>query len=228
MDCALLKHLNLAIIEDNDDICRFLKDFFSSYFKSVISFTDGSCNLSIFNDIHIVILDIMLPFEDGFSLCSKIKLQNPELPIIFLTAKNNIDDKIKGITIADDYLVKPFEPLELLARVNAIVNKKYPSIIEVRHLLFNIHTKRLYNKINNEEILLTDKQLNLFLYFIHNKNVNLSKEQIISHLWEDYGNYGNLSVHIKHLRDKIEINPQNPTIIETIYGYGYRLNCYPR
>ncbi|MCY9549276.1 response regulator transcription factor [Lysinibacillus xylanilyticus] len=224
MDCAMLKHLNLVIIEDNEDICEFLQDFFSNYFKSVICFKDGTCNLSIFNDIHIVILDIMLPFEDGFSLCSRIKLQNPELPIIFLTAKNNIDDKIKGITMADDYLVKPFDPLELLARVNSIANKKYHSIIEIKHLLFNMQTKRLHNKLNNEEIFLTDKQLNLFLYFIHNKNINLSKEQIMSYLWENYSTYGNLSVHIKHLRDKIEFDPQKPTIIETIYGYGYRLN----
>ncbi|MCH7322947.1 MULTISPECIES: response regulator transcription factor [Solibacillus] len=175
----------------------------------------------------VVILDVMLPGLDGFSIGKRIKRENNELPIIMLSARTAVEDKIEGLNFADDYLTKPFHPDELVARVEVLLRRyqKNDDIIDLQHL--KIHTKemRIMDSIANEEIQLTSKQFYLFQYFIRHLNQILTKEQLYEGVWEEAYIEGDktLMVHIRYLREKIELNPAKPLIIETIRGIGYRV-----
>lgn len=175
----------------------------------------------------VVILDVMLPGLDGFSIGKRIKRENSELPILMLSARTAVEDKIEGLNFADDYLTKPFHPDELVARVEVLLRRyqKNDDVLELQHL--KIHTKemRVINGNDNEEIQLTGKQFHLFQYFIRHLNQILTKEQLYEGVWGEAYIEGDktLMVHVRYLREKIELNPAKPLIIETIRGIGYRV-----
>ncbi|QDQ00934.1 response regulator transcription factor [Lysinibacillus fusiformis] len=175
----------------------------------------------------VVILDVMLPGLDGFSIGKRIKRENSELPILMLSARTAVEDKIEGLNFADDYLTKPFHPDELVARVEVLLRRyqKNDDVLELQHL--KIHTKemRVINSNDNEEIQLTGKQFYLFQYFIRHLNQILTKEQLYEGVWGEAYIEGDktLMVHVRYLREKIELNPAKPMIIETIRGIGYRV-----
>lgn len=175
----------------------------------------------------VVILDVMLPGLDGFSIGKRIKRENSELPILMLSARTAVEDKIEGLNFADDYLTKPFHPDELVARVEVLLRRyqKNDDVLELQHL--RIHTKemRIINSNDNEEIQLTGKQFYLFQYFIRHLNQILTKEQLYEGVWGESYIEGDktLMVHVRYLREKIELNPAKPMIIETIRGIGYRV-----
>ncbi|MEK4426869.1 response regulator transcription factor [Solibacillus sp. FSL K6-1523] len=175
----------------------------------------------------VVILDVMLPGLDGFSIGKRIKRENNELPILMLSARTAVEDKIEGLNFADDYLTKPFHPDELVARVEVLLRRyqKNDDVLDLQHL--KIHTKemRIMDNLTNEEIQLTNKQFYLFQYFIRHLNQILTKEQLYEGVWEEAYIEGDktLMVHIRYLREKIEVNPAKPLIIETIRGIGYRV-----
>lgn len=177
--------------------------------------------------VDIVILDVMLPGLDGFSIGKRIKRENSELPILMLSARTAVEDKIEGLNFADDYLTKPFHPDELVARVEVLLRRyqKNDDVFELQHL--KIHTKemRVINSNENEEIQLTGKQFYLFQYFIRHLNQILTKEQLYEGVWGEAYIEGDktLMVHVRYLREKIELNPAKPMIIETIRGIGYRV-----
>ncbi|MFJ7736943.1 response regulator transcription factor [Lysinibacillus sp. NPDC097287] len=175
----------------------------------------------------VVILDVMLPGLDGFSIGKRIKRENSELPILMLSARTAVEDKIEGLNFADDYLTKPFHPDELVARVEVLLRRyqKNDDVLELQHL--KIHTKelRVINSNDSEEIQLTGKQFYLFQYFIRHLNQILTKEQLYEGVWGEAYIEGDktLMVHVRYLREKIELNPAKPLIIETIRGIGYRV-----
>lgn len=175
----------------------------------------------------VVILDVMLPGLDGFSIGKRMKKENSELPILMLSARTAVEDKIEGLNFADDYLTKPFHPDELVARIEVLLRRyqKNDDVLEIQHL--KIHTKemRVINNNVQEEIQLTGKQFYLFQYFIRHLNQILTKEQLYEGVWGETYIEGDktLMVHIRYLREKIELNPAKPQIIETIRGIGYRL-----
>src|SRR5690606_17832072 len=175
----------------------------------------------------LAILDVMLPGLDGFSIGKRLKRENSTLPILMLSARTAVEDKLEGLSFADDYVTKPFHPDELAARIEVLLRRfqKNEQTIELQHL--RIHTKELHivNKQTNEEILLTGKQFLLFQCFIRHLNQILTKEQLYEQVWGESYIEGDktLMVHIRYLREKIELDPSQPTIIETIRGIGYRV-----
>lgn len=175
----------------------------------------------------LVILDVMLPGLDGFSIGKRIKKEQPDLPILMLSARTAIEDKVEGLSFADDYLTKPFHPDELAARVEVLLRRfnKNDEILKLKHL--TIHTKdmRIVNHETGEEILLTGKQYQIFQYFLRHLNQILTKEQLYEGVWGEPYIEGDktLMVHIRYLREKLEKDPKNPEIIETIRGIGYRV-----
>ena len=175
----------------------------------------------------IVVLDVMLPGLDGFSIGKRIKKENKELPILMLSARTAVEDKIEGLNFSDDYLTKPFHPDELVARLEVLLRRyqKNDDVLELQHL--KIHTKemRVINRQTNDEIQLTGKQFYLLQFFIRHLNQILTKEQLYEGVWGESYIEGDktLMVHIRYLREKIEINPAKPMIIETIRGIGYRV-----
>ncbi|MGE7109800.1 response regulator transcription factor [Lysinibacillus sp. NPDC047702] len=175
----------------------------------------------------IAILDVMLPGLDGFSIGKRIKRENQEIPILMLSARTAVEDKIEGLNFADDYLTKPFHPDELVARVEVLLRRyqKNDDVLELQHLKIFTKEMRIIHTESDEEIQLTGKQFYLFQYFIRHLNQILTKEQLYEGVWGESYIEGDktLMVHIRYLREKIEINPAKPTIIETIRGIGYRV-----
>lgn len=175
----------------------------------------------------IAILDVMLPGLDGFSIGKRIKRENQEIPILMLSARTAVEDKIEGLNFADDYLTKPFHPDELVARVEVLLRRyqKNDDVLELQHLKIFTKEMRIIHSETDEEIQLTGKQFYLFQYFILHLNQILTKEQLYEGVWGESYIEGDktLMVHIRYLREKIELNPAKPTIIETIRGIGYRV-----
>ncbi|WP_102273550.1 response regulator transcription factor [Cytobacillus massiliigabonensis] len=176
----------------------------------------------------LVILDVMLPGLDGFTVGQRIKKEAPYVPILMLSARTAVDDKLQGLQFADDYVTKPFHPDELAARIEVLLRRSGLSVsneIKLGHLCVNLSENTIIDQRNGEEIILTGKQYQIFMHFIKHPNQILTKEQIYESVWGEQYMEGDktLMVHIRYLREKIETNPSAPEIIETIRGIGYRV-----
>lgn len=217
----------ILYIEDEKEIGQWVTKELTERGFDVTWLESGEGVEHYIESADVVILDVMLPGLDGFSIGKRIKRENNELPILMLSARTAVEDKIEGLNFADDYLTKPFHPDELVARVEVLLRRyqKNDDVLDLQHL--KIHTKemRIMDSIANEEIQLTSKQFYLFQYFIRHLNQILTKEQLYEGVWEEAYIEGDktLMVHIRHLREKIELNPAKPLVIETIRGIGYRV-----
>lgn len=170
------------------------------------------------NSYDLILLDVMLPYLSGFELIEKIK----EVPIIFLTAKGNIEDKIHGLTSgAEDYIVKPFEMLELIARINIVLRRKQTKEHAITIGAASIDLDQKIAKLNGEEVELTPQEFNLLEVMIQNKNLALSRDKLLELAWGyDYGgDTKTVDVHIQKLRKKLDLEQH----IKTVYKLGYRL-----
>lgn len=178
----------------------------------------------------LVILDIMLPRIDGWQVCRSLK-QNPRtsnIPIIMLSALSELNDKLKGFDLGtDDYVTKPFSPRELIVRVKRVLARSesrnsVPKMIRIGSL--EIDKETLAAKRDNQEISFTEKEGAILKLLINNPGKVFSHSQILDAAWgeDNIVEYGNIDVHIRHLREKIEQDPDNPRLIETVKGEGYR------
>lgn len=223
-----MSHLKkLLYIEDDKEIGSWTKANLEDRGYTVTWLTYGDQASSIVNDHHLVILDVMLPGLDGFTIGQRLKKAAPHVPILMLSARTSVDDKLQGLQFADDYLTKPFHPDELAARIEVLLRRNGPVLpekITVGHLSIYPDENRIENN-HGEEILLTGKQFKIFMYLLNHPNQILTKEQIYETVWGDPYLEGDksLMVHIRHLREKIELDPSNPIILETIRGIGYRV-----
>ena len=183
---------------------------------------------------ELVILDVMLPGEDGFSILKKLRAAPSlrRLPIIMITAKSSELDTVRGLDCgADDYITKPFSPSEMVARVKAhlaryerLIGSGQPSneIIEIRGLKIDKTARRVW--VNGEEKTFTSKEYDLLTFLAENPNRVFTKEELFREIWdmESVGDIATVTVHIKKIREKIEFNTAKPQYIETIWGVGYR------
>ena len=180
----------------------------------------------------VALLDIMLPGMDGFSLCETIRHGDPYIGIIMASAKGQESDKIRGLSIgADDYMTKPFSPSELVARVKAhlsryerLVNSAQPEndIIEIRGIKIDKTARRVF--VNGEEKVFTTKEFDLLTFLAEHPNHVYTKEELFKEIWDmdSIGDIATVTVHIKKIREKIELDTSKPQYIETIWGVGYR------
>ena len=183
-------------------------------------------------DVGVAILDIMLPGIDGFEVCRSIRATDKKIGIIMLTARSQEMDKITGLmTGADDYMTKPFSPSELVARVKAHLNRyerlvssnvKENSIIEIRGIKIDKTARRVW--VNGEEKNFTSREFDLLTFLAENPNHVFTKEELFRKIWDmdSVGDIATVTVHIKKIREKIEVNSAKPQYIETIWGVGYR------
>lgn len=219
--------VRVLYIEDEREIGRWVTSDLTKRGYEVIWLESGEEAEKHILSVDIAILDVMLPGLDGFSIGKRMKNKMRDLPILMLSARTAVEDKIEGLNFADDYLTKPFHPDELAARVEVLLRRfqKQEEILELQHL--DIFTKdwRIMDKLTGEEILLTGKQYHLFKYFMQHINQILTKEQLFEGVWGETYFEGDktLMVHIRYLREKLEKNPAKPTIIETVRGIGYRV-----
>lgn len=216
-------HNHILVVEDDKDISKNIKNILNQEGFVVTLKSDGkdlSEDVALYD---LILMDIMLPYQDGIILAKKIK-NLKEIPILFLTARHDINTKLEGLNLGDDYLSKPFNPLELIARINNILdNYSRPPNYKISHITVRPQEKRIF--IDKKEVILTKTEKDLFFYFFENKNRNLEKDQIINYIWP-WGEATDsiLAVYIKKLRGKL--NDSNAKVITTIYGIGYRLNTF--
>lgn len=217
----------ILYVEDEMEIGEWVEKDLTSRGHSVTWLKSGEEIAKYLPTAEIVVLDVMLPGLDGFSIGRRIKKDYKDLPILMLSARTSVEDKIEGLDFADDYLTKPFHPDELAARVEVLLRRHQMQIdvIEIQHLTIFSKDMRIVMRETNEEIQLTGKQYHLLQYFLRHLNQILTKEQIYEGVWGERYIEGDktLMVHIRYLREKIEKNPAAPTIIETIRGIGYRV-----
>ena len=219
----------ILIIEDEESIRGFLKINLKRNGYEVIEADNGELGvkLALKEKPAIIILDVMLPGIDGFKVCKIIRNEDEKVGIIMLTAKSQDLDKIMGLEYgADDYIIKPFNPMELLLRIKALLRRisdyeEKKGIIQGKFKL-DIYAKRIFK--NNKEIDLTPKEYSIIKLFIENPNKAFSRDELMDLVWgEDYiGDPKIVDVNIRRLRSKIECSSLNEKFIETIWGFGYR------
>lgn len=217
----------ILYIEDDIEIGSIVKEDLEQRGYLVRWLTSGEGMEEAFGDTDLIILDVMLPGLDGFTVGRRLKSNHPEIPILMLSARTAVDDKLQGLQFADDYVTKPFHPEELAARIEVLLRRNrqaLPEVIQIGHLTVNIMENRIL-KDDGEEVLLTAKQRQIFMYLLEHPNRILTKEQMYEAVWGESYLEGDktLMVHIRYLREKIEEEPSSPKIIETIRGLGYRV-----
>ena len=219
----------ILIIEDEESIRGFLKINLKRNGYEVIEADNGELGvkLALKEKPAIIILDVMLPGIDGFKVCKIIRNEDEKVGIIMLTAKSQDLDKIMGLEYgADDYIIKPFNPMELLLRIKALLRRisdyeEKKGIIQGKFKL-DIYAKRIFK--NNKEIDLTPKEYSIIKLFIENPNKAFSRDELMDLIWgENYiADPKIVDVNIRRLRSKIECSSLNEKFIETIWGFGYR------
>lgn len=221
----------ILYIEDDREIGSWVEQDLKRRGYEVDWLTSGDGAVERVADADIVILDVMLPGLDGFTVGQRLKKASPQTPILLLSARTAVDDKLQGLQFADDYLTKPFHPDELAARIEVLL-RRYGGKAESRrlrlgHLDVDPDGHLVVDRRTGEEIVLTGKQLQIFMYLAKHPNRILTKEQIYEAVWGEPYFEGDktLHVHIRHLREKIEEDPGAPAIIETIRGIGYRVKA---
>lgn len=223
----------IFIIEDEEAIASLEKDYLelSGFEVEIESNGIAGQKKAIDEDFDMFILDIMLPGADGFEICEKIR-KVKDTPILMVTAKKEDIDKIRGLGLgADDYITKPFSPSELVARVKAHLsryerlkktNAVKSDIITIRSLKIDKAARRVW--VDGDEKQLTTKEFELLTFLAENPNHVFSKEELFRKIWnmDSIGDIATVTVHIKKIREKIEVDKTNPQYIETIWGVGYR------
>jgi len=224
--------MNILIAEDDNDIRELIKLHLSKEDYTVFLAEDGKKAIDIFdtNNIDLAVLDIMLPFVDGFNILKHIR-NTSEIPVIFLTARGNDEDKILGLGLGgDDYMVKPFSPIELTARIQAQLRRYYKYAtgkqndrIVLGYLILDKTSCEILR--NNVPLELNAKEFKILELLIENPGKVYTKKQIYETIWEDtyYGDDNTIMVHISHIRDKIEEDPKKPQYLKTIRGIGYKM-----
>jgi DNA-binding response OmpR family regulator len=222
----------ILIIEDEMDIAELERDYLEvNGFGSDIAWTgEEGLNLARTHSYNLILLDLMLPGIDGFELCKKLR-EFLDIPILMVTARKEDIDKIRGFDRgADDYIVKPFTPSELIARVKAhisrydrLISREAPKDeIEIKNLRVDLDSRRVY--IDNEEKPFTAKEFDLLVFLATHPDRVFTKEHLFERLWgyDSFGDITTVTVHIRKIREKIEEDPSAPVFIETIWGVGYR------
>lgn len=223
----------ILIIEDEVAIADLEKDYLELSGFEVEIENDGTTGLAraLAEEFDLFILDLMLPGTDGFEICKQIR-EKKNTPILMVSAKKDDIDKIRGLGLgADDYVTKPFSPSELVARVKAHLaryerligsNLIENDIVEIRGIKIDKTARRIW--VNGEEKAFTTKEFDLLTFLAENPNHVFSKEELFRKIWdmESVGDIATVTVHIKKIREKIEMDTSKPQYIETIWGVGYR------
>lgn len=220
---------NILYIEDNERIGTWVKEELEQRGYAVQWLLSGEGAEAEAAQYDVVILDIMLPGLDGFTVGKRLKKAAPAVPVLLLTARTSVDDKVEGLQFADDYVTKPFHTDELVARLEVLIRRSSgvssDRIKLGTHIEVDTKLQTVYDKRTGEEIILTGKQHQILMYFLRHPNQVLPKEQLYEAVWQEAYIPGDKTVlvHLHRLRQKLERNPETPEIIETLKGIGYRV-----
>ena len=227
--------INILVCDDDKEIVEAIEIYLSQDGYRIFKAYDGEQAIELLNeeDIHLLIMDIMMPKLDGIRATMKIR-EYSSIPIIILSAKSEDTDKIWGLNIgADDYICKPFNPLELVARVKSnlrrytslgSLNSDNKMIYQVGGLVLNDDTKQV--TVDDEPVKMTPIEYNILLLLMKNQGKVFSINQIYESIWNEdaIGADNTVAVHIRHIREKIEINPKEPRYLKVVWGVGYKID----
>lgn len=227
---------NILIVEDEKDIAIAIEAYLSNQGYEVHIANNGIEGLEVLEKekIHLAIVDVMMPKMDGITFVMKLRAKH-DFPVIMLSAKSEEVDKIMGLNIgADDYVTKPFRPLELLARVNSQIRRysRYlnmvqkedvnENIFEAGGLELNLDTKEVF--VDEKLVKLTPSEFKILSLLIQNKGRVFSADEIYERVWNEQAvNTDTIMVHVRNIREKIEINPKNPKYLKVVWGVGYKI-----
>ena len=223
---------NILICDDEKDIVNALKIYLYDANYAIFEAFNGKEALEVIrqHDIHLVLLDIMMPELDGIQTMLKIR-ENSNVPIILLTAKSEDSDKVLGLTVgADDYITKPFNPIEVSARVRSQLRRYMqlgggnvkPDVLRVGGIELDDKEKTV--TLDGDPIALTPTEYDILKLLMQNPGQVFSPKEIYQKIWNDlpYGSENTVAVHIRHLREKLEINPAEPRYLKVVWGQGYK------
>lgn len=224
---------NILIIEDEQSIAELERDYLEISGFSVDIASDGDTGLqkALKGDYALIILDLMLPGKDGFQVCKEVR-EVKDIPIIIVSARKDDIDKIRGLGLgADDYVTKPFSASEMVARVKAHMaryarlvgsGREESGVIEIHGLKIDPSARRVF--VNGEERTFTTKEFDLLCFLASHPNHVYTKAELFKEIWkmDSVGDIATVTVHIKKIREKIEMDSAKPQYIETIWGVGYR------
>ena len=224
---------NVLICDDQPDILNALKIYLSAEGYGVFEAANGQEALQVLAraDIHLVLMDVMMPVMDGIVATAKIR-EASNVPIILLTAKSETEDLVLGLNVgADDYITKPFVPVEVLARVRSQLRRyaklgsrpDSDSTLTVGGISLNDATKEV--TVDGEPVTLTPIEYNILKFLMQRPGKVYSTKALYEEVWQEpaYGSEGAVAVHIRHLREKIEIDPSNPRYLKVVWGQGYKM-----
>jgi DNA-binding response OmpR family regulator len=223
--------MKILIIEDEEELVKTVKSYLEQegfLCETARSYFEAEDSLSVFK-YDIIILDLTLPGGDGLDLMKLIKGSNKQAGLLIVSAKNSLDDKIRGLDMgADDYLTKPFHLAELNSRIKSLARRRHfegANELIFNEIKINIDSKEVF--VNGNIVYLTKKEFEILLYFITNRNRVITRESIAEHVWDDSiscaDNYDFIYSHIKNIRKKIELN-NGRDYLHNIYGIGYKFS----
>lgn len=218
----------VLVVDDDQSIVELLRDFLENDGFQVFTANDASKAMEVFQQqaIHCIILDIMMPGQNGFELCRQLREQS-NVPLLFLSARSDDVDKIRGLALGgDDYIVKTASPGEIVARVKAVLRRSNVQqefmrrILKYGSLTMDLTIREV--KVDGELIALTPKEYDLLQLFAEHPKYVFSYEQLLGKFWEGVGDKHTVRVHLSRLREKIEADPNQPKFIVNVWGIGYR------
>ncbi|MCI6951366.1 MAG: response regulator transcription factor [Clostridium sp.] len=225
---------SILICDDDSDIAAALEIYLKAEGYRTLRAANGREALDVASreTVHLALMDIMMPGMDGIAATVQLREQY-NFPIILLTAKSEDSDKVLGLTLgADDYVTKPFNPMEVLARVKSQLRRytllgglsERPELLVCRDIVLDDAQKRVTQ--GGEEVSLTPIEYSILKLLMENRNRVFSSRQIYESVWNDaaYGAENTVAVHIRHLREKLEIDPANPRVLKVVWGHGYKLS----
>ena len=224
---------NILICDDEKDIVNALKIYLADSNYTFFEGCTGKEAIEVINnnEIHLVLMDIMMPEMDGMTAMMKIR-ETSNVPVILLTAKSEDNDKILGLTVgADDYITKPFNPIEVMARVRSQLRRYMQlggtevksSVLRIKGIELDDNSKEVL--VDGENASLTPIEFDILKFLMENCNKVYSPKEIYRAVWKDspLGSENTVAVHIRHLREKIEINPNDPRYLKVVWGQGYKI-----
>lgn len=226
---------NILVVDDDKEIVKAIEIYLGKENYKIFKAYDGKQALNQIktNNIQLVILDIMMPQKDGIETLEEIR-KDKKIPVIMLSAKSEDIDKINGLNCgSDDYVTKPFNPVELIARVNALIRRytqfgtieEKKNLIKSGELVIDDELKKV--SVDSQEVKLTPTEYNILKFLTQNKGKVFSIDEIYTNVWdeESYAAENIIAVHIRHIREKIEINPKEPKYLKVIWGVGYKVEA---
>ena len=226
----------VVVVDDDETVSDVVRRYLEREGYEVETATDGTAALrqALAHPPDLMVLDLMLPGMDGIEVCRRLR-QSHQVPVIMLTAKGDVDDRITGLEVgADDYVTKPFSPRELTARVGAVLRRvaaaaseeQQPSLLEAGAIRVDTSSRRCW--VGGAPVQLTAKELDLLAFLLRSPGRAWRREELLEHVWGwTYGDTSTVTVHIRRLREKVEEDPASPRHLQTVWGVGYRFEMQP-